>query len=78
MVAMYEDTYFSHDALVMEVNLGSMWLSPIAMPIAEALADMLYVQSAIAGMKNAVLQEVLYPKYQSQENYDCCLNMTAA
>src|SRR6267154_659960 len=45
---------------------------------AEALADMLYAQSAVAGAENAVVQEVFYPKYQSRENYDRCLNTDAA
>ena len=36
---------------------------------------MLYAQSVVAGAKeNAIAQEVFYPKYQSRENYDRCLN----
>ena len=45
---------------------------------AEALADMLYAQSVVSGAKNTVVQEVLYPKYQSRENYDRCRNTSAA
>ena len=44
---------------------------------AEALADMLYVQSAVSGAKNTIVKEVFYPKYQSRENYDRCRNTAA-
>jgi len=79
MTAIYEDTYFDHDALVMEINSRGMGERVAAInPNAEALADMLYAQSAVAGAENAVVQEVYYPKYQSRENYDRCLNTEAA
>ena len=41
---------------------------------AEALADMLYAQSVVAGAKeNAIAQEVFYPKYQSRETTTAAL-----
>ena len=76
--ATYEDNFFGHDALVMEMNSR-----PIEERIAttnrnaEALADMLYVQSAVSGAKNTIVKEVFYPKYQSRENYDRCRNTAA-
>lgn len=78
LVETYEDNYFGSDALVMEINSRG-----IEERIAstnrntEALADMLYVRSAVAGAKNTVVKEVFYPKYQSRENYDCCRNTIA-
>ena len=79
MTVRYEDTYFGHDALVMEVNSRGMGERVAAFNRnAEALADMLYAQSATAGIENAVVQEVFYPKYQSRKNYDRCLNTDAA
>ena len=45
---------------------------------AEALTDMLYAQSVVSGAENAIVREVLYPKYQSRENYDHCRNTAAA
>jgi cystathionine gamma-synthase len=78
LVATYEDTYFDKDALVMEINsreieerIGATNRN------AEALADMLYVQSAVSGAKNTIIKEVFYPKYQSRENYDRCRNNAA-
>jgi cystathionine gamma-synthase len=44
---------------------------------AEALADMLYMQSVVSGAKNTIVKEVLYPKYQSRENFDRCRNIIA-
>jgi len=78
MVATYEDTYFGHDALVMELNFREI-VERIAATNrnAEALADMLHAQSAVAGTKNAIVQEVFYPKYQTRENYDRCRNTAA-
>ena len=78
MIATYEDTYFDHDALVMEINSREIE-ERIATTNrnAEALADMLYMQSAVSGAKDTIVQEVLYPKYQSRENYDRCLNTAA-
>ena len=79
MDATYEDTYFSHDALVMEINSREIEERTAALNRnAEALADMLYMKSVVAGTKNTVVQEVLYPKYQSRQNYDRCRNTAAA
>ncbi|KAF8150620.1 pyridoxal phosphate-dependent transferase [Crassisporium funariophilum] len=79
MVATYEDTYFGNDALVMEANSRGIEKRVSAINHnAEALADMLYLQSSVAGAKDPVIQEVFYPKYQSRENYDRCLNVAAA
>ena len=79
MVATYEDTYFGHDALVMEVNSRELGERvAITNRNAEALSDMLYAQSAVAGAKNTIVQEVFYPKYQWRANYDRCLNTAAA
>src|SRR6267154_113176 len=62
MTTTYEDTYFGHDALVMEVNSRGMGERVAALNRnAEALADMLYAQSAVAGAENAVIQQVHYP-----------------
>ena len=78
MVATYEDTYFGHDALVMEINSREIE-ERIATTNrnAEALADVLYIQSAVSGAKNTIIQEVFYPKYQSRDNYDRCRNTAA-
>ena len=79
LVATYEDNYFGNDALVMEINSREIE-ERIATTNrnAEALADMLYTQSVVSGAKNAIVQEVLYPKYRSRENYDRCRNTSAA
>ena len=78
MVATYEDTYFGHDALVMEINSRGIEERIAATNRnAEALADMLYAQSAVSGVKNAIVKEVFYPKYQSRENYERCRNTAA-
>ena len=79
LVATYEDNYFDNDALVMEINSREIE-ERIATTNrnAEALADMLYAQSVVSGAKNTIVQEVLYPKYQSRENYDRCRNTAAA
>ncbi|KAF8811472.1 PLP-dependent transferase [Phlegmacium glaucopus] len=78
MVATYEDTYFGHDALVMELNSREIGKRIVATDRnAEALADMLYAQSAVAGTKNTIVQEVFYPKYQTRENYERCRNTAA-
>lgn len=76
LVATYEDSYFGIDALVMEINSREIEERvAVTNRNAEALADMLYAQSVVAGAKeNAIVQEVFYPKYQSRENYDRCLN----
>jgi cystathionine gamma-synthase len=81
LVATYEDTYFGLDALVMEINSREIEERIAATNRnAEALADMLYMQSVISGAKNTttVVQEVFYPKYQSRENYERCRTNTAA
>ena len=79
MVSTYEDIYFDHDALVMELNSRELAERVVVTNRnAEALADMLYVQSAVAREKNAIVQEVFYPKYQSRANYERCLNTAAA
>ena len=78
MVATYEDTYFGHDALVMELNSRGIEERIAATNRnAEALADMLYAQSAVSGAKNTIVKEVFYPKYQSRDNYDRCRNTAA-
>ena len=78
LVATYEDTYFGHDALVMEINSREIDERIAATNRnAEALADMLYAQSVVSGAKNTIVREVFYPKYQSRENYDCCRNTAA-
>ena len=78
MVATYEDTYFGHDALVMEINSREIEERiTTTNRNAEELADMLYIQSAVSGAKNTIIQEVFYPKYQSRDNYDRCRNTAA-
>jgi cystathionine gamma-synthase len=75
LVATYEDSYFGIDALVMEINSREIEERvAVTNRNAEALADLLYPQSAVSAAKNAIVQEVFYPKYQSRENYDRCLN----
>ena len=77
--ATYEDNYFGNDALVMEINSRGIEERIAATNRnAEALADMLYAQSVVSGAKNTIVQEVLYPKYQSRENYDRCRNTASA
>ena len=78
LVATYEDTYFGHDALVMEVNSREIEERIAATNRnAEALADMLYARSVVSGAKNTIVREVFYPKYQSRENYERCRNTAA-
>ena len=78
LVATYEDSYFGIDALVMEMNSREIEERvSVTNRNAEALADMLYAQSVVPGAKNAIVQEVFYPKYQSRENYDRSLNTAA-
>src|SRR5882757_6697168 len=78
LVATYEDTYFGHDALVMEINSREIEERiTVTNRNAEALADMLYVRSAVSGAKNTIVQDVFYPKYQSRENYERCRNTAA-
>ena len=78
LVATYEDSYFDNDALVMEINSrGIEERVACTNRNAEALADMLYVQSVASGAKNTIVKEVFYPKYQSRENYDRCRNTDA-
>jgi cystathionine gamma-synthase len=78
LVATYEDNYFDNDALVMEINSrGIKERIASTNRNAEALADMLYVQSVVSGAKNTIVKEVFYPKYQSRENYDRCRNIEA-
>ena len=77
--ATYEDNYFGNDALLMEINSrGIEERIAVTNHNAEALADMLYAKSVVSGAKNTIVQEVLYPKYQSRENYDRCRNTTAS
>ena len=74
----YEDIYFGHDALVMEMNSRDIEERiAVTNRNAEALADMLYEQSAVSGAKDTIVEEVFYPKYQSRENYDRCRNTDA-
>src|SRR6267154_482652 len=62
MTTTYEDTYFGHDALVMEVNSRGMGERVAALNRnAEALADMLYPESAAAGQTM-----LLYSKFTIQ------------
>lgn len=78
LVATYEDNYFDNDAMVMEINSrGIEERLASTNRNAEALADMLYKQSAVSGAKNTIVKEVFFPKYQSRENYDRCRNITA-
>ena len=78
LVATYEDNYFDNDAMVMEINSrGIEERLASTNRNAEALADMLYEKSAVSGVKNTIVKEVFYPKYQSRENYDRCRNITA-
>ena len=78
LVATYEDNYFGNDALVMEINSREIEERiAVTNRNAEALADMLYVQSVVSGAKNTIVQDVFYPKYQSRENYERCRNTAA-
>ena len=78
LAATYEDSYFGIDALVMEMNSREIEERvSVTNHNAEALADMLYAQSVVAGAKNAIVQEVFYSKYQWRENYDRSLNTAA-
>ena len=79
LVTTYEDNYFGNDALVMEINSREIE-ERIATTNrnAEALTDMLYMQSVVSGAKNTIVQEVFYPKYQTRGNYECCRNTAAA
>lgn len=79
MDSTYEDTYFDSDVLVMEMNSRGMSERLTAINRnAEALSDMLYAQSAAAGVEGAIIKEVFYPKYQTRDNYDRCRNNAAA
>ena len=78
LVTAYEDTYFGHDALVMDINSREIEERVAATNRnAEALADMLYAQSVVSGAKNTIVREVFYPKYQTRENYERCRNTAA-
>ena len=58
LVVMYVDSYFGIDALVMEMNSREIEERvAVTNRNAEALADMLYAQSVVAGAKgNAIVQ----------------------
>ena len=75
LVATYEDNYFGHDALVLEMNSrGIEERVATTNRNAEALADMLHADSVVSGAKNTIVKEVFYPKYQSRENFERCRN----
>ena len=70
----YEDNYFDADLLVMELNSRGLEARVSRTnENAEALADWLFLRSKVGGMKETVIEEVFYPKYQSKENYEQCM-----
>ncbi|KAE9396407.1 PLP-dependent transferase [Gymnopus androsaceus JB14] len=70
----YEDNYFDADVLVMELNSRGLEARVARTnENAEALADWLFLRSKVGGMKETVIEEVFYPKYQSKENYEQCM-----
>jgi cystathionine gamma-synthase len=70
----YEDTYCGFDALVMELNSRGFEKRVIKTnKNAEMLADWLFDRSKAKGVENAVIDEVLYPKYVCREDYEHCM-----
>ncbi|KAF7294716.1 PLC-like phosphodiesterase [Mycena indigotica] len=77
--ATYEDTFFDHDALVLELNSrGYVQRTAITNRHAEQLGDMLYPLSRIGGARDSVLKAVHYPKYRARENFDQVRNPLAS
>ncbi|KAF7305132.1 PLC-like phosphodiesterase [Mycena kentingensis (nom. inval.)] len=67
----YEDTLFSHDALLLEMNSREyVQRTTVINRNTERLADMLYPLSQAGGVTTSVLKAVHYPKYRSTDNYN--------
>ncbi|KAF8830478.1 pyridoxal phosphate-dependent transferase [Lentinula edodes] len=66
----YEDTYFDQDAIFMERNSRDFQRRIKVIDInTEAICDFLYSRSQAAGVPNAVIKDVAYPKYTTPAHY---------
>lgn len=69
----FEDFYFDEDALYMERNSRDFARRiRIIDENTEAVCEFLRAHSLAAGVPNAVIKDVCYPKWTSRENYDKC------
>ncbi|KAJ4000145.1 pyridoxal phosphate-dependent transferase [Lentinula boryana] len=67
----YEDTYFDQDAIFMERNSRDLQRRVRVIDHStEAICDFLYSRSQIAGVPEAVIKDVAYPKYTTPEHYE--------
>ncbi|KAF9078832.1 PLP-dependent transferase [Rhodocollybia butyracea] len=69
----YEDTYFDQDAIFMERNSRDFQRRIKTINHnAEVVSDFLYAHSRAAGVPNAIIKEVSYPKFTTPELYERC------
>jgi cystathionine gamma-synthase len=73
MVDSYEDVYFDEDAIYMERNSRDFRRrTPVIDQNTEAICDLLFSRSKVAGAPSPAVKEVFYPKWMLRDNYEHC------